>query len=113
MWPSLNDKGIHLKNKNPVKLALILWSMLTVLIAASILFIFLRWGWAGFKIFVEQWPLEYLPITLASVTFTWLLLGTLIYLFYTKRVNVTNGWGISGFFLMAFIYLNILSERFR
>lgn len=87
--------------------------MLTVFIAASILFIFLRWGWAGFKIFIEQWPLEYLPITLASVAFTWLLLGTLIYLFYAKRVNANNGWGLGGFFLMAFIYLNILSERFR
>ena len=102
-----------MKNKNPVKLAMFLWSMLTVFIAASILFIFLRWGWAGFKIFIEQWPLEYLPITLASVAFTWLLLGTLIYLFYTKRVNANNGWGLGGFFLMAFIYLNILSERFR
>src|ERR1700690_2916023 len=102
-----------LKNKNPFTFALILWSMLTVLIAASILFIFLHWGASGFKLFIEQWPLQYLPIALASVIFDWLLLGTLIYLFYIKRVNANNGWGIGGFFLMAFIYLNILSERLR
>ena len=102
-----------MKNKNPFTFALILWSMLTALVAASILFIFLRWGGKGFGLFIQQWPLENLPITLASVTFTWLLLGTLIYLFYAKRVNANNGWSVGGFFLMAFIYLNILSERFR
>ncbi|HEY9153157.1 MAG TPA: glycosyltransferase family 87 protein, partial [Anaerolineales bacterium] len=102
-----------MKNKNPVALAMFLWSMLTVLIAASIFFILLRWGWPGFKLFIEQWPLEYLPITLASVAFTWLLLGLLIYLLYAKKVNADNGWSVSGFFLAAFMYLNILSERFR
>ena len=90
---------------------MILWSMLTALIAASILFIFLRWGGAGFKLFIEQWPLEYLPITLASVTFTWLLLGALIYLFYARRIHPENGWSVGGFFLVGFAYLNILSER--
>ncbi len=100
-----------MKNKNPVTFAMILWSVLTVLIAASILFIFLRWGQKGFGLFIEQWPLEYLPITLASVTFTWLLLGALIYLLYAKRVNADNGWGVGGFFLVGFTYLNILSER--
>ncbi|MGA7194036.1 MAG: glycosyltransferase family 87 protein [Anaerolineales bacterium] len=102
-----------MKIKNPAKLALILWSMLTVLIAASILFIFLRWGSAGFKLFIQIWPLEDLHIALASVTFTWLLLGLLIYLLYAKRVNANNGWSIAGFFLISFVYLNQLSERFR
>jgi len=102
-----------LKNYQPAARALILWSMLTALIAASILFIFLRWGWAGFKLFIQLWPLEELPITLASVAFTWLLLGALIYLLYAKRVNPNNGWSVAGFFLIGFIYLNQLSERFR
>jgi hypothetical protein len=102
-----------LKNKNPATLALILWTMLTAFVAASILFIFLRWGQKGFGLFIQQWPLEYLPITLAAVIFTWLLLGALIYLLYTKRINANNSWGVGGFFLMAFTYLNILSERFR
>ncbi len=102
-----------MKNKNPIKLAMILWSMLTVFVVASILFIFLRWGGKGFGLFVQLWPLEDLHITLASVVFTWLLLGALIYLLYAKRVNANNGWSITGFFLIGFIYLNQLSERFR
>jgi len=92
---------------------MILWSMLTIFVAASILFIFLRWGGKGFGLFVQLWPLEDLHITLASVVFTWLLLGSLIYLLYAKRVNANNGWSITGFFLIGFIYLNQLSERFR
>ena len=92
---------------------MILWSMLTALVAASILFIFLRWGGKGFGLFIQLWPLEDLHITLASVTFTWLLLGSLIYLLYAKRVNANNGWSVAGFFLIGFVYLNQLSERFR
>ena len=38
---------------------------------------------------------------------------TLIYLLYAKRVNANNGWSIAGFFLISFVYLNQLSERFR
>ena len=90
-----------MKNKNPIKLAIILWSMLTVFVAASILFIFLRWGEKGFGLFIQLWPLEDLHITLASVMFTWLLLGSLIYLLYAKRINANNGWGVAGFFLMG------------
>ena len=102
-----------LKNKNPATIALILWSMLTVLIAASILFIILRWQQNGWAPFIQQWPLEELPITLAAVAFSWLLAGALIYLLHAKRVNADNGWSVGGFFLVAFMYLNILSERFR
>jgi hypothetical protein len=87
--------------------------MLTALVAVSILFIFLRWGGKGFTLFIQQWPLEDLPITLASVTFTWLLLGLLLYLLYKKGINSNNSWSIAGFFLTGFIYLNLLSERFR
>ena len=102
-----------MKNKNPFTLALILWSMLTALVAASILFIFLRWGQKGFGLFIQQWPLEDLRITLASVALTWLLLGILLYLLHAERVNANNGWSVAGFFLTGFIYLNLLSERFR
>jgi len=87
--------------------------MLTALIAASILFIFLRGGPAGFKLFIQIWPLEDLRITLAAVTFSWLLLGLLIYLLYAGRVGAKNGWSVAGFFLVGFAYLNLLSERFR
>jgi hypothetical protein len=104
---------MFLKNYRPAARALILWSMLTALMAASILFIFLHWGWAGFKLFIQLWPLEELPITLASVAFTWLLLGGLIYLLYAKRVNANNGWSVAGFSLVGLTYLNLLSERFR
>lgn len=92
---------------------MILWCMLTALVAASILFIFWRWGGKGFGFFIQLWPLEDLHITLASVTFAWLLLGSLLYLLYAKRLNANNGLSVAGFFLIGFVYLNQLSERFR
>ncbi len=102
-----------LKNRNPFTLAFTIWSMLTALIAASILLVFLRWGTPGFKLFIQIWPLEDLHITLAAVTFSWILLGLLLYLLYSKRVNVNNAWSVAGFFLIGFVYLSQLSERFR
>ena len=74
---------------------------------------FFALGRKGFGLFIQEWPLEDLRITLASVTFTWLLLGLLLYLLHAKRVNANNGWSMAGFFLIGFIYLNLLSERFR
>jgi hypothetical protein len=93
--------------------ALILWAAITLLVAASLLVIYLRLGTDGFSLFIQQPPLINLPVTLSSVTLMWLSVGALLYLIHAQRINVSNLPSITGFFLVAWVYLNILSERFR
>lgn len=61
--------------KRTARTALIFWAAATALVAASIWVIYLKWGIAGFDLFIEQWPLTNLPIVLASTALTWLLAG--------------------------------------
>ena len=95
------------------KRAFLSWVALTVLIAVSLLSIALRWGQAGFDLFIQQPPLIYLPVTLASVALIWLSIGALLFLLQSKRLNAGNALSIAGFFSMLWLYLNFLSERFR
>jgi hypothetical protein len=90
-----------------------IWAAITLCVAASLLIIYLRLGTDGFSVFIQQPPLINLPVTLASVTLLWLSVGALIYLLQAQRVNVSNLPGAAGFFLVCWVYLNILSERFR
>ena len=99
--------------KRIARTTLIFWAAITVLVAASLLIIYLHWGVAGFSIFIQQWPLTDLPIVLASAALTWLLAGFLLYLLANAKINASNALTFSGFFLTAFVYLNILGERFR
>ena len=95
------------------KRALFIWGGITLLVLASILFIGLRWGAEGFEIFVRQGIYTHLPTTLASVAITWLLGGWFIYLLQARKLNASNAFTWIGFFLVAFLYLNVLRERFR
>jgi len=100
----------------PNKTSLIAWNLwvgLTVVVLASILFIALRWGQVGFALFIQEGIYTHLPTTLASVAITWLLAGTLVYLLYRGGLNASNLFTWAGFFLVAFLYLNVLRERFR
>ena len=95
------------------KRALFIWGGVTLLVLANILFIGLRWGAEGFAIFVREGVYTHLPTTLASVVITWLLAGWFIYLLQARKFNASNAFTWIGFFLVAFLYLNILRERFR
>ncbi len=99
--------------KNALRTALRSWIALTFLILASLLAIYLRNGQEGLNLFIQQWPLSNLAVTLASTALTWLLLGVLLYLLSNEKINKDNLWLAAGFFLVMFIYLGILRERFR
>lgn len=90
-----------------------LWIGLTLLVIASLAAIYLRNGIEGLSLFIQQWPLSNLVVTLAATTLTWVLLGALLYLLVNEKINVGNVFMIAGFFLVMFVYLNILRERFR
>jgi hypothetical protein len=99
--------------KSASRSALITWAAITFLIAASLLVIYLKLGTDGFGVFIQQPPLINLPVTLASVTLLWLSAGALLYLVQSQRIDRSNLLSVAGFFLVCWVYLNILSERFR
>ncbi len=93
--------------------ALIVWTAITVLIAVSLLWIDLRLGAAGFALYIQQPPLIDLSVVLASVGMAWLSVGALLALVAAGRVNRSNVLSMVGFFLICWVYLDILAERFR
>ena len=93
------------------KRALLIWSILTILVLASLLGIWLWRGVAGFETAIQRGPYTNLPVTLASVAITWLLGGLFLYLLSTKRFDTKNTLTWAGFFLVALVYLNLLRER--
>ena len=95
------------------RIALYCWAALSLSVAASLLVIYLRLGAAGFSIFIQQPPLINLPVTLASTALVWCFAGVLLYLIQAGRIGSANLLTLSGFFLVCWVYLNILSERFR
>ena len=99
--------------KHSLQTTLKIWIGLTLLVIANLAAIYLRNGMAGLDLFIQQWPLSNLVVTLAATTLTWLLLGALLYLVVNEKINPGNIFTVAGFFLVMFIYLNILRERFR
>ena len=93
--------------------ALNAWVALTFLVAASLVAIYLRNGTAGLNLFIQEWPLSNLAVTLASTAVSWLLAGALLYLLANEKINKSNLWLTVGFFLVMFVYIGILRERFR
>ncbi len=93
--------------------AFFVWLAITALVAASLLWIYLRLGERGFGIYIQQPPLINLPVTLASVALVWLSAGALLLVIRSGRLSRSNILSVGGFFLVSWVYLNILSERFR
>lgn len=89
------------------------WAALTLLVLASLAAIYLRNGMDGINLFIQEWPLSNLAVTLASTSMTWILAGALLYMLANDRINKGNLWLTAGFFLVMFVYLQILRERFR
>lgn len=99
--------------KKSLQLTFNFWATFTILILASLVLIYLRNGTVGLNLFIQEWPLSNLPVTLASTFLTWLLTGALLYLLANEKINRSNLWLTAGFFLVMFVYLQILRERFR
>jgi hypothetical protein len=89
------------------------WIGISLLVIASLTAIYLRNGATGLGLFIQQWPLSNLAVTLASTALTWALTGTLLYMLANEKIKAGNIWITAGFFLVMFVYLGILRERFR
>jgi len=99
--------------KRSLQITFNIWASLTLLVIASLAAIYLRNGVTGLNLFIQEWPLSNLAVTLASTTLTWILAGALLYLLANEKINKSNLWLMAGFFLVMFVYLQILRERFR
>jgi len=99
--------------KQSLQLTYKFWVSLTLVIIASVIAVYIRNGQAGLNLFIQQWPLSNLAVTLEATAFTWLCVGAILYLLINERVNSGNVWLITGFFIIIILYLGILRERFR
>lgn len=99
--------------KKSLQSAFLSWVSITFLVILSLLAIYLRNGVTGLNLFIQEWPLSNLAVTLASTSLTWILAGALLYLLANEKINKDNLWLTAGFFLVMFVYLQILRERFR
>lgn len=90
-----------------------IWCGVTGLVLVSLAVIYFRNGVTGLNLFIQEWPLSNLAVTLASTSLAWILAGALLYLLAHEKINKDNLWLTAGFFLVMFVYLQILRERFR
>jgi hypothetical protein len=96
-----------------IRSALIGWGVITALIVFEFIWIYSRHGFAGFDAVLQDGPFTNLPITLASVALTWLLAGFLLWLVLAGKITKRTSLIWAGFFVIGFLYLNILRERVR
>lgn len=96
-----------------IRNALIGWGVITGLIVFEFIWIYSRHGLAGFQPFMQEAIYTHIPIALASAALTWLLAGFLLWLIFTNRITKDTGLFWAGFFILAFLYINILRERIR
>jgi hypothetical protein len=93
------------------RIAFTIWAAITLLVAASLMLVYLWRGPGGFEIAIQNGPITDLTVTLFSVGITWLLGGLSVRLLSSGRINTGNLFTWAGFFLTAFLYLNFLRER--
>jgi hypothetical protein len=99
--------------RRTIRNALIGWGVVTSLIIFEFIWIYSRHGFDGFQAFIQEGAYTHIPTTLASVALTWLLTGLLLWLIFTGRITKTTSLTWAGFFIIAFLYINILRERVR
>jgi hypothetical protein len=92
---------------------LICWGIITGLIVFEFLWIYSRHGLRGFEAFMQEAVYTHIPIALASAAMTWLLAGFLLWLIFTGRITKATSLRWAGFFILAFLYINVLRERVR
>ena len=96
-----------------IRNSLIFWAGITCLIILQFVWTYSRHGLAGFQIFMQEAVYTHIPITLVSVAILWLLTGLLLWLLLTGKITKVNALTWVGFFVVAFLYINMLRERVR
>ncbi|OGO24592.1 MAG: hypothetical protein A2Y54_06550 [Chloroflexi bacterium RBG_16_51_16] len=95
------------------RIGIFVWISITGLIVAVAGWTYCRHGLEGFDYFIQDSPYTLQSITLLSVAITWLLAGFLLWQLQGGRIETGNSWTWAGFYSVAFLYMNVLRERFR
>lgn len=95
----------------PLRIALIAWVILSALIASSVIGMYLWKGQPGLNVILVTGPLSRFWITFMSVIAAWLLGGLALWLLHSRHIDSKNALVWGGFFLVSFLYLNLLRER--
>ena len=99
--------------RTTIRYALLSWGAMTALILVQVTWTYSRHGLSGFQAFMQEAVYTHIPITLTSVAITWLLAGFLLWLLLAGKITRATVLTWAGFFLCAFLYLNVLRERVR
>ena len=99
------------KRRSLVHLLSYLYLALTALVVAYLSLFFIFSGSLSLSSVLVPGPLSDLGITVLYVSISWLLIGLLLTQIAAKRIGMHNIIEVIGFYLIAFIYLNILRER--
>jgi len=97
--------------KRAARTALIFWGLLSGLIVASWLWLSAWQGGRGLQLALQRGPFTETTITLFSVAAAWTAAGVLLLLLSLYPINASNALQWAGFFLITFVYLNLLRER--
>ena len=76
--------------KGSLRAAFNAWIGLSALVIISLIAIYVRNGIAGLNLYIQQWPLSNLAVTLASTALTWISVGMILYLLVNNKINAKN-----------------------
>jgi hypothetical protein len=105
------DSDQRSKPSRLTRLFLLIYALITTATAALLVTFYLRGGCHDVLILIKSGPWSNLQITLAAVALGWLLLGSILILLHRRRINAGNLIPFVCFYLLAFLYLNIMRER--
>jgi hypothetical protein len=95
------------------RIAGIVWCFLTTLLCAHFVAVEYVLGGKAASRFVQLGPMSDGRVTATCVAVTWMLVGVLIALLRWRKITPANIVTVSGFFVIAFLYINILRERWE
>ena len=100
-------------NKRITRISLLIWGIITLLAIFIIIFsdpVFKLFG--NFPV-LKQGPLSDIGVTHLFVGLAWMLAGSFIVLLHTGIISKNNLLFFVPFYIFAFLYANILRERFQ
>lgn len=87
------------------------WAIISVLVALSAAGMYAWKGQAGLDVILVTGPLSKFWLTFMAVIGAWLLGGLALWLLDGRRIHAGNLLSWVGFFLISFLYINLMRER--
>jgi hypothetical protein len=101
------------QGKWTVGVALAAWGLISALVALSLVAVYQWKSPSGFGVLLITGPFSNFWLTFMSVIFAWLLGGLALTLVWTGHIRSDNLLTWAGFFLVSFLFLNLMRERLQ